>query len=160
MFPAYVAHIALGRIRIKVPAKRGDNDYFSKLEANLKNCPDIVSVRINPLAASVLVVRNSNGDLKTLADFARKHRLFALKNETPPPERTVGEILAKRMETLDNLLSAGSRGRLDGQSALLLTFIALGLAQTWRGQIAQPAVGFLWYIMEILKDIRLSQRGG
>jgi len=154
LFPAYIVHSVSGRARIKIPAKRGDGFFFATVEDGLKGCGGVQSVQANSRAASVLISYESGSSVKSIADFARRHRLFNLRGDQPAPLKTVGQIFSSQIGQADRLIATGSRGYLDSQSIFFLLFLGLGLLQFWRGQIMQPAIPLLWRAMEILKDIK------
>jgi hypothetical protein len=162
LFPAYVIHSVTGRTRLQIPAKRGDGLFFANVEASLQSCTGIDSVRFNSRAASILITYTSDSNLKSIADFARKRKLFNLRGNQPVPVKTLGEVLASQVGQVDRLVATGSRGHLDSQSIFFLLFLGLGLLQMWRGQIMQPAIPLLWRAMEILKDIEIIKdiKGG
>lgn len=157
MFPAYIVHSTPGRVRLRIPGKRGDAIYFAGLEAALTKCADVETVQVNVRAASVLITQMQGSSLPSVADFARRHKLFSLKQAEATPVRSLGEIVAAQIAEADRLIATGSRGRLDSQSIFFLLFLGLGLKQMWRGQIMQPAIPLLWRAMEILKDLNPPQ---
>ncbi len=152
MLAAYLVHALPGRARIKIPAKRGNQAYFLELASELGRCAGVVSVQVNPWAASTLVVHAAS-DVERIAGYARERRLFDLKmDKEAPPRSSIGEIAASQLDFLDHLLATGSRGNLDLRSAIFLLLIGLALRQIWRGQIVQPALPLLWDALEILRD--------
>ena len=153
MFPAYVAHAVPGRIRIKIPSKRGDAFYFATLEASLRNCPGLSSLQINARAASALVTFSGAGNLTVLSQFAKRNKLFLLQNDDMPNMKTLRELAFSGVNQVDHLITTGTRGHVDMQSIFFILFLGLGLQQLWRGQIMQPAIPMLWRALEILKDL-------
>jgi len=154
MFSAYVIHALPGRVRVKIPSKRGDAAYFARLEAELIRCEGVASARSNQRAASVLIAYAGAGGLTGIADFARRKQLFNLQPEHQvPKQQSIKECAAAQMEFLDRLMNTGSRGRVDLPSAFFLLFLVLGLRQMWRGEIMQPAIPLLWRAMEILSKL-------
>lgn len=155
---AYVAHSVASRVRLHIPAKKGDALYFSGLAAALKSVGGINAVRVNAVAASVLILHSEECNLKSIAEFARRHRQFNLQSNPLKPQRTLGELVADQIQQTDRLIATGSRGHLDAQSIFFLLFLGLGLSQLWRGQIMQPAIPLLWRAWEILKQIGNSTK--
>ncbi len=154
LFPAYIVHSVPGRARIRIPAKRGDGLFFANIESILQGCADVQTVQVNGRAGSVLITYGLGSNLKSIANYARRHRLFSLSSDQPAPLKTVREIFAAQLDRADRLLSSGSRGHLDSQSIFFLLFLGLGLLQMRRGRIMQPAIPLLWRAMEILRDIK------
>lgn len=52
---AYVVHSLPGRVRLRVPSRRGDRRYFSQLPGMLQNVSGIAILRVNPAAGSVVL---------------------------------------------------------------------------------------------------------
>ena len=156
LFPAYIVHSVAGRARIRIPAKRGDGLFFANLEAGLQACADVQTAQVNSRAASILITYAPDTNLKSIADYARRHKLFSLRGDQPVPLKTVGEAFASQLGKADRLIASTSRGHLDSQSIFFLLFLGLGLLQMWRGRIMQPAIPLLWRSLEILKDLKVG----
>jgi hypothetical protein len=160
LFPAYIVHAVPGRARIKIPGKRGDGPFFAALEASLQACPAVRAVQVNDRAASVLITHLPQSPLKAIADYARQHRLFGLDGEQALPLPSPVEIFAdglKRTDRLlkqaDQLIAAGSGGRLDTQSVFFLLFLGLALRRAWRSHLLEPDMPLLWRVVELLKGL-------
>lgn len=151
---ASVVHAVPGRARIRISAKRGDGIYFSRLEGGLKGCPGVRSVHGNARAGSVLIHYASGVDLKSIADHARRRRIFNLAGEPQKPLKTVREVFAWQLQQADRIIATGTRGHVDAESLFFAMFLGLGLLQMWRGQIMQPAIPLLWRAIEILKEVK------
>jgi hypothetical protein len=52
---ACVVHLTPHRIRIKLPRRERQDTYFAELQRALERHPDIVSVRVNALVASIVI---------------------------------------------------------------------------------------------------------
>lgn len=152
MLTAYVSHAAPGRARIKIPERRGNGLFFARLERDLLLCPAIASIQVNHRAGSALVTFGAAGNLETVSRYARQRKLFKLE-ETPPPLKTLGELVADQVSQINRLVGTGTRGHIDLQTLFFFLFLVLGMQQAWRGQILQPAIPLLWRALEILKTI-------
>ena len=157
LLPAYLVHAVPGRARIKIPGKRGDGLFFARLEAGLQACPDVQTVQVNERAASVLITHPAQANLKTIADYARQHKLFGLHGEDALPLPSVTEVFADKLQQTDRmlkqanqLLAEGSGGRLDMQSMFFLLFLGLGMKRMWHTAM-KPDIPLLWRFVEILK---------
>lgn len=159
MFPAYVVHALPGRVRIKIPSRRGDAAYFVQLQSELSRCKGVAAIQANLRAASVLIAFAPTGDLNTIASFARKKKLFNLEAEAQLPQQSIGEIAAAQLNFVDRLLATGSRGHIDLQSSFFVLFLGLALRQIWRGEIMMPAIPLLWTALGLLKDLRPPSGG-
>jgi len=61
---AYVVHRTTNRLRLKVPSHKQDEAFFASLRQELLEQCGIVSVDVNPLTASVLIVHDGTLDLQ------------------------------------------------------------------------------------------------
>ena len=52
---AYIKHQMPGRVRVKIPQKKGDFRYFDRIAELLTGCPGITQLQLNPPAASILI---------------------------------------------------------------------------------------------------------
>jgi hypothetical protein len=52
---AFVVHLTPHRIRIKIPQQQRNYAYFAALKLELAGCPEIISVHVNALAASIVI---------------------------------------------------------------------------------------------------------
>lgn len=160
LLPAYVVHAVPGRARIKIPGKRGDGRFFARLEAGLLACPAVQTVQVNAHAASLLITHPADAPLKGIADYASQHKLFGLHAEEALPLPSVAEVFIdqlkqtdRMLKQADQLLAAGSGGRLDLQSLFFLLFLGMGLRRMWRSHLLEPDVPLLWRVVELLKGL-------
>src|SRR5918992_4993524 len=77
---AYVGHSVPGRLRIKIPSKRNDTEYFAGIRRELSNCPGVTAVDVSALTASVLVLHAA--DAEAIGDYAQQHGLFQVASPT------------------------------------------------------------------------------
>jgi hypothetical protein len=158
LFPAFIAHAVPGRVRIKIPGKRGDGLFFAKLEASLQACADVQSVQVNERLGSILITQGEQSNIKDIANYARSHKLFGLRGEEALPLPSAGEIFLSQLQKTDRLfrqadqmIATGTRGKLDMQSMFFLLFLGLGIKRAWRSHLLEPDVPLLWRVVEIFK---------
>jgi hypothetical protein len=70
---AYVAHHTTSRLRLKVPSHKQDEAFFASLRQELLGQRGIVSVDVNPLTASVLIIHDGTLDLRVDDGQAKQH---------------------------------------------------------------------------------------
>jgi len=122
-----------GRTRFRVPARRGDRDYFRRLAIELADCDGVLRVDASVKTGSVLLRHRS--DLPTIARYAAEHELFAITDQRLQTSREVANVVVS------------SAARIAGTPRLAsATLLAgLGALQVMRGQILAPAVTLFWY---------------
>jgi hypothetical protein len=136
---ARITHRAGSRLRFRIPARRGDAEYFSKLEEYLLGYKPFRTLETNPLTGSVLLVYDKL-DLGDLAEKAEANGLFAMRrlkpNSTPLSGRMV-EPLANLSESVRRM----SGGELDLPGLIFMGLLGTGIYQIFRGNFGAPP----WY---------------
>jgi len=138
---ASIAHRMPGRIRLSIPARRGDDAFFAGLAGQLSGQPDVVRVRPNARAGSLLVEHTGDADpilawaareqLLELAPGGAQNELAGLLSAPGPPVRLVSG------RDIDPMFMAG------------VAFLGMGLVQVVRGQVMVPAATALWYAISV-----------
>jgi len=133
-----VSHRMSHRLRIKIPSRKGDESYFSRLRERLAECPGIEHVRVNPGIGTTLIVHSCT--TKELVEFAKKKHLFELKRVVRAPATLFGNM-AKTFEGYNKNLRTWTDGELDIQSLVFLSLLVSGIWEVARGNLTMPA----WY---------------
>jgi hypothetical protein len=139
---AYVGHSVPGRLRIKIPSKRNDTEYFAGIRRELSNCPGVTAVDVSALTASVLVLHAA--DAEAIGDYAQQHGLFQVASPTsqsPSLHSQVTERLAPLNETVSGILGLV----VDLRASLFAVLVGLALVQLFRGNVLSSTVTLLWY---------------
>lgn len=151
---AYVAHTVPGRVRLRIPARRGDDAYFANVASQLREIGGAEGVKTNPRTGSVLI----NGlELDRLAETARNERLFALRRSPPPPESVI-DAVGTSVDTLESGVKKVTRGEMDLASLAFVFFLGLGLVQLLRGNFAGPATTLFWYAAMLAQTASASKQ--
>jgi len=153
---AYVKHRLPGRVRLKIPQKKGDVGYFDRIAKLFANCPGITQLQLNPAAASVLICHTAETQLGNITDFAQANALFTVaeppEESVPKPQLPIATLTSVKLGRLDESLMDFSQGRLDGRSLVLLALIGLAAHQIIQGKVMAPATTLLWYALELLRE--------
>jgi hypothetical protein len=154
---AYIKHQLPGRVRLKIPQKRGDLRYFDRIAELFAGCPGITQLQLNPFAASILICHMTETDFLNIAEFAQTNGLFTITEQ--PDEETftipylpIPKLTSTGLNRLDESLMDFSQGRLDGRSLLILALIGLSVRQMTKGHILGPASTLLWYAFSLVKE--------
>lgn len=154
---AYIKHQLPGRVRLKIPQKRGDLRYFDRISELFTDCPGITQLQLNPPAASILICHGTETDFLNIAEFAQTNGLFRIIDQ--PEEETfsipylpIPTLTSTGLSRVDESLMDFSQGRLDGRSLLFLSLIGLAVRQMAKGHIIGPASTLLWYAFSVLKE--------
>jgi hypothetical protein len=148
---AQLSHSSLGRIRIRIPQKRGDAVFFSSLAEKLKNMPDVSSLSVNNQTASVLILHQ--GETDAIFSWAKKYDLFEIED---PVEASADKAnVCEKLKSLDGKVKDLTAGNIDlltlsGAAGLL----GLGVYQLVRGQVLAPASGLFIDAIKLILDNR------
>lgn len=136
---AFLRHRSRGRVRLSVPARRGDAPYFSGVMEALAGLRSFDRLQANPLTGSLLCEAEGL-EVDELASFGQEQGLFVLQTGPSPPVATM-ERIVQPVAAVDRSLRAVSGGRIDLPSGVFLGLVAAGVYQLLRGQAAAPP----WY---------------
>ncbi len=140
-----IAHQTSGRVRIDLPAKRGDAAYFSTLSQQMAGLDEVLAVRTNPITGSLIV--EYDGPFDTLLRRFDDMAVDILAQ--PAAASKVGGSAAGKGGTPAGASPLPYRlvsGRQVHPMLLVgLAFGALGLVQVVRGQVLVPALSAFWY---------------
>lgn len=135
---AQIVHRTAQRLRIRIPGRRGERDFFARLEGSLKRDLELQEVRTNSLTGTVLLI-GERIDVERLAELARGEGLFVLQGSAPPAP--LSKKLVRPMANLDESIRTISGGELDLPSLFFLGLLGMGIYQIARGNVGAPP----WY---------------
>lgn len=135
---AIVCHQTRDRIRLRVPSRKGEPDYFARIQARLETMPGVIRVETSALTGSLLLLcpGSSPGVLESL----RAGSLLALR-ESPRVRRPLATRTVESFREVDAWVERSTGGELDLPSLALVGLIVAGIAQILRGNFTAPA----WY---------------
>jgi hypothetical protein len=87
---ALVVHAMPGRIRFRVPGKKGDRSYFEELLAAVSKCSGLERLVINPATASVLIHYDA-AQTAELNGFLEKNSFFQVAEQGKKQPAVKGE---------------------------------------------------------------------
>ena len=165
---AFLEHQLPGRIRLRIPAKRGDCAFFETARHALTGTAAVQEVVANPHTGSLLI--RYSGDVNGLAAEAAERGMFtvqrpkAVPRRTPRPAGPVAPVNTAVVGLSGLGLYQVARGRSLGSAseifwnaygayrildnpALALLLCGIGLWQTLRGDWLGPASALLFYAL-------------
>lgn len=138
---AYVAfflettRLTPGRIRLRIPQKRGNSSFFEALSAQVKELEHVIDVKANTITSSLLIVHASDGHA-ILTELDRQRILRLRRREQVPPVEFVTHLTEKEKATLR-----------------FVTFTGLTLYQMWQGRIFAAASALAMEARDYWKQI-------
>lgn len=151
---AYIVHELPGRLRLKIPKKRGDSAYFTEISRRLARFPGITDVRGKADTGSLLVQHSRAIGAPDIAAEAERSALFRLIRTPEKPRATLLQHAAAGAQVMDHGLAAASRGFLDLRSIILLMLLGMAARQAAQGQIMVPAFSLLVFAAELVASGR------
>lgn len=141
MFPeATAVHKTDGRLRLRISGKKGDADFFSRIQEGLAHCPGVEKVGVNARTGSVLVIHHAA--LGDIGEYASQHGLFTCNNPDPSLRKSLFDSTEDVVRQLNRRLKRSTAGELDIASLVFLLLILSGAYQILRGNVRGPA----WYM--------------
>ncbi|MEK6725795.1 MAG: HMA2 domain-containing protein [Deltaproteobacteria bacterium] len=143
---AYLSHQTSGRIRVKIPSKKGDDSYFKNANALLQQHKGIDRTEVNPLTGSILIIHSGNST--SVMKIAETNKLFRLNgaNQTP----TVAAGIKTTFNDFNTQVKRLTGHELDISTLAFLILLAAGLYQISIGNAASiPWYTAIWYGMNI-----------
>lgn len=145
---AQLCHQVPGRLRIKIPSKKGDNAFFENLKEVFLSNGVTNNVVINPLNASIIIFSDKN--LETISSFAKEKNLFELKSLDMEKRTLINYTVKQAYKNLDIKFKKFFNNEIDLGNALFLTLVGMTIYQIVRGNFGAPAwYTSLWYAFNI-----------
>lgn len=127
---AHIEHELPGRLRLRIPSRRGDRPFFEAAARRVAELAGVRSLRANPLTGGMLIEHATTTG--AIASFAREHELFDLPAPVVPPAPREAAPPA-RPAVFSNPLSLASAG-----------LAGAGVYQLARGRVLGSASENLW----------------
>jgi hypothetical protein len=184
MIPAaYIEHQLPGRVRLRVPSKRGEVPFFEKVVRELSKHPAVHELTATPLTASIMLQYVE--PLHAITAAAADQNLFETARVQPAPKRREPNKAGRmsKASSLTNGFATGLSGlslfqvargnmvgsavesfwhsfgahRILGRPDIAAAFAALGLYQMLRGQLFGPASSLAFYAL-IVRQIAATEQ--
>jgi hypothetical protein len=127
---ARIEHALPGRLRLRIPSRRGDRRYFEAVGGQIATLTGVRSLRANPITGGLLIEHATGTD--AIASFAREHGLFNLSSAPADPPRAEAPR-ARSAAAFPNPLALVAAG-----------LAAAGVYQVARGRVLGSASEQLW----------------
>lgn len=148
-FTAFIVHQVPGRMRFKVPDRRGDIAFFSHLSECLSLCPGISSTNINARTGSVVLSYIPALGIQDIVDYALDRLSLDLQPPTEIIKHSIADSAGSGLSSLDKGLASVSAGLIDVRSILLLMLVVLAVRQFRQGHLAGPVSSLLLSALDI-----------
>lgn len=150
---AQVAHKVEGRLRVKIPCKRYDDNFFDSLGRLVSRRFPELRVEVNPVTASALFL--GPRPPKEIMKYALKSRLFRVHMPARHTETVLGAV-RRSFKDLDHSLLKYTGGELDVASVIFLSLVGNGLYQIALGNFSAPSwYTAFWYALGVFSKSSL-----
>jgi hypothetical protein len=151
---AFVTHRTAGRLRLRVPSKKGDALYFASVRDALSGIEGVDRVEVSPVTGSVLLHHTAPF---AGIDAARPRDLFNIV-ETPQTEATgLNDSVSTLFGSIDDRIKGITGKGVDLAGLAFLALVAAGVYQIARGNFTAPAwYTAFWYALGIFGKSRKS----
>ncbi|MGB9751409.1 MAG: hypothetical protein C0183_20785 [Roseiflexus castenholzii] len=153
----YVAHRTGDRVRLRIPARKGDTAYFARVEQELAACGRVGFVEANPLTASILL--HYSGTEDDLRRDAVDLGLFTIE-AIPPAANPALNAAAARIDQIDRMIQRSSNGSFDLLEVVFVGLVGASIVQALRGQALGPASTLMAHALAILALHRSRRERG
>jgi hypothetical protein len=148
---AFIAHESSGRLRIKIPASRGDAGVLAAYRDHLSQCPGIISVEINPTTGSMLFLHQTSA--AAIFDYAHAKNVFTQKVQLPATHKkspALQKDMADTFKGFDRQIRSLTDGDMDLRGMAFAALAISGISQILGGNAgALPWHAAFWYAFNI-----------
>ena len=128
---AYIVHRTPGRLRIRVPSKKGDSIYFGGVRGFLASLEGVEDVAVAPATGSILV--HGRVSQEDVAERARSQGLFLVKEEPAAETTTFHDAVAGQFRGLDERVKNFTGAPFDLSALAFVALVVAGILQIARG---------------------------
>ncbi len=156
---AIVVHKMPGRVRIRVPARKGDIAYFGSVKDALSTLVGVEGVEVAPNTGSILV--HGPAPAKKIIDEAQSLSLFVVKEERAIKVTAFHDVVANQVGGLNDRIKTVTGSTFDLPGLAFMALVGAGIYQIARGNFTAPAwYTAFWYALGIFGKSSAKDSGG
>ncbi len=147
---ASIVHRISGRMRVRVPSRRGDTAYFAAVEESLRSLHGVESVQADPLTGGILILHGI--DRGAIVDYAAQKALFLAREEEAGKAggTVLHDVLGAPFGSLSRRIRAFTGSAADLSGLAVVALLSVGVYQIARGNFGAPAwYTAFWYALGI-----------
>lgn len=150
MIEGYIAHISQGRIRLKFPDQKGNEDFFILLSDRISQSEEVRNVKTNPLTGSILLEHERQPE--DIINLLKNLNLFQIiESKNVSKTKLISSVKKKNIGYLNRIIIKLSSETLDLKSTVLLFLIISAIYQIARGNLsAIPWYTALFYLSSLI----------
>lgn len=153
----HIVHSTPHRLRIRIPAKRRDKNFFSNMRDYFLRQAKVEGVEVNHLTASILVHTSDAGSL--IESLGRDVPFILVEQASKTTESNPLEQVREQLSDWNTQLKHWTGSSHDARIYIFGTLVLGAAYQLVRGEIFAPAATLLWYAGEALRLWIPSDKG-
>jgi hypothetical protein len=148
---AWVVHRTVGRLRLRLPERKGNAAFFADLAAAIAALPGALSVR-QSLPAASLVIEHDPDSGESFEPALEGLGLVLVEGE--PPSAPPLETLSAGFAGIERALREASGNAADLRTLGFIVLATAGLVQVARGHAFSAGSSLLWHAADLLREAR------
>ncbi len=147
---AVIAHASKGRLRIKIPLRKGNLAALKSVGDQIAACPGILSIEVNPGTGSMLFLHQTS--VHEIAEYALSKNLFSLQEQkgSKVPSAELRRNLRETFKSVDRQIQRLTDDDIDLNGFLTAALVIAGTAQILTGNAgAIPWFAAYWYAFHL-----------
>jgi hypothetical protein len=154
---AVVVHTSPERLRLRIPACRGDLRYFAKVRRAALKSP-VESIRVNVLTGSILF-QGENATPEAAARLGREGKLYRIAPALPV--QPVAKRITAPLTAVDKGIREVSSGQVDLPGALFILLLFTALYEIASGRFKTPPwYTAFWYAFGLFTKAMIDREKG
>jgi len=143
---AKISHQTPERLRLKIPSRKGDSEYFLALKDQFTKANGVERLETNPATSSILIIHRGNSH--DLVSFGETQNLFTM--EKPSAQPVVSKGVVGGFNFCNDIIRKITHRELDIPVIAFIALVGVAIYQIARGNFSAPAwYTALWYGLNI-----------
>jgi len=153
----YLSHVSKGRLRLRIPSKKRDAAFFSRLQAVLSAIPGIDQVKVNPSSGSLLILHSELPE--EMASFIKTLTGLAPKRNSIGKPKSIFRRATRTFHQVNTQIQGFTKGESKVPALSFVALLAVGLYQIRRKKFTASAWSTaFWYALNLF--LKSKERSG
>jgi hypothetical protein len=160
MIPAAViAHDSSGRLRVRIPSRKGNLESLKSQGDQLAACPGVLSIEVNSGTGSILLLHQTT--VQVIAEYARSKNIFSLAapKDAKVPSAELRRNLGATFKSVDRQIQSLTSGDMDLNGFAVAALVLAGSVQLLSGNAgAIPWFAAYWYAYHLYSRTKEGEK--
>jgi hypothetical protein len=155
---ARVSHRTPGRLRIKIASRKGDLDFFAKLQKSFQRKLKFQEIHTNAVTGSVLI-QDPDIDIGVISEHADEYNFFSLQ-DTAAEKVPLARSLMMPVQEMDRKIKRFTADEVDVFGVTFILLCLFGIYELLRGNFRTPPwYTAFWYAFGIFTKSMVDRSG-